>query len=201
LIAGIILAAGASSRLGRPKQLLDLGGKPVLQHVVDAAEAAPLDQILVVLGHAAPAVAAAITLSPRGRFVVNPDHAAGQSTSLRTGLRATAPQADAAVVLLGDQPGVRPDAVASVVEAWRAGHARVVQACYEGAPAHPALLDRSVWPEVERATGDQGARDILRTHPEWRSLVEVAGSPPDDIDTEDDYRRIRATYPAYRRPS
>ena len=193
MIAGIILAAGDSSRLGRPKQLLDLGGKPVLQHVVDAAAAAPLDEIVVVLGHAASDVAAAVALPATGCFVVNPDHASGQSTSLRAGLQA-APEAAAAVILLGDQPGIRPDAIASVIEAWRTGHPRVVQASYGGTAAHPTLLDRAVWPQVERATGDQGARDVLQANPEWRSLVEVAGMPPDDIDTEEDYERIRATY-------
>jgi molybdenum cofactor cytidylyltransferase len=197
LITGIVLAAGASARLGRPKQLLDLGGKPVLQHVVDAAEAASLDEIVVVLGHAASTVSVAVVLPPTARFVVNPDHASGQSTSLRAGLRAAAAEATGAVILLGDQPGIRPDTVSSVIRAWHAGQHRVVQACYEGIPAHPTLLDRSVWADAERATGDRGARAILKEHPDWRLLVEVGGSPPQDIDTEEDYARIRASFPAH----
>ena len=140
----IILAAGSSSRLGRPKQLLDLGGRPVLQHVIDAAAKAGADEIAIVVGHAADQVAGAVSLPPQARLVHNPDHPKGQSTSLRAGLRAADPSAGAVLLLLGDQPGVRPDAIEAVAEAWREGEGPVVQASYHGRPAHPALFDRSV---------------------------------------------------------
>ena len=189
-----MLAAGTSSRLGRPKQILDLAGKPVLQHVIDACEAAPLDQIVVVLGHAAPAIASRLHLSPRGGIVVNADFGEGQSTSLRAGLSAASTDAQAAVLLLGDQPGIRPRAIASVVEAWRGGRTLVVQASYGGRAAHPTVFDRAVWPDLEQAAGDEGARSILAGHPEWRSTVEVGGTPPYDIDTEADYARVKAAF-------
>lgn len=193
-MAGIVLAAGSSSRLGRPKQLLDLGGSPVLQHVLDAAVAAGLDQIVVVLGHAAGDVAAGIRIPARAAIVLNPEFAQGQSTSLRAGLLAASPDAGAAVFLLGDQPGIRPEVIAEVVAAWRAGDGPVVQASYGGRGAHPTLFDRSVWEEVEKATGDEGARTVLAAHPEWRSSVEVGGPMPEDIDTEADYLRVKAEF-------
>jgi CTP:molybdopterin cytidylyltransferase MocA len=198
VITGVVLAAGSSSRLGRPKQLLDLAGRPVLQHVVDAAEAAQLEEIVVVLGHAADDVRLAIRMGPVTRVAVNPEHARGQSTSLRTGLRATDPASRAALILLGDQPGVRREAIGAVVRAWRSADPgpAVVQAAYGGRAAHPTLFARPVWPVLEAATGDQGARGILAKHPEWRLLVEVGGAPPEDIDTEADYRRIRAAWDA-----
>lgn len=189
-VVGVVLAAGTSSRLGRPKQLLDLSGKPMLRHVVDAALASPLDEVLVVLGHAAPQVAAVLPASPRVRTVHNPRFARGQSTSVRAGLDA-AGSAQAAVFLLGDQPGVRPEAIEAVVQAWRGGAGPVVQASYGGRPAHPTLLDRSVWAEVASVVGDEGARTVLSRHPEWRTLVEVGGEPPEDVDTEEDYQRVR----------
>lgn len=194
MITAIVLAAGSSSRLGRPKQLLDLAGKPVLQHVLDGATEAGPDEVLVVVGHSAEQVRAAVRLPPGARFVPNPDHARGQSTSLRAGLRAAAPASGAAVVLLGDQPGVRADAIAAVAEAWRAGEGPVLQASYQGRPAHPTLFDRSLWPELEGAAGDEGARSFLASHPEWVRRVEVGGQPPDDIDTEEDYARVRAAF-------
>ncbi len=194
MITAIVLAAGSSSRLGRPKQLLDLGGRPVLQHVIDAAASAGLDEIAVVVGHAAEQVAEAVKLPPQGWLVHNPDHAKGQSTSLRAGLRAANPASGAALVLLGDQPGVRPDAIAAVAEAWREGEGPVVQASYQGRPAHPTLFDRSVWPELDEAAGDEGARSLLAAHPEWVRPAEVGGRPPDDIDTEQDYTRVRAAF-------
>jgi molybdenum cofactor cytidylyltransferase len=196
MISAVVLAAGSSSRLGRPKQLLDIGAKPVLRHVVDAALDAGLDEVLVVLGHRAAEVQATLPEDPRVRSTVNPDHAQGQSTSLRQGLAALGPDCRAAVILLGDQPGVRPEAVSAVVDGWQARRSRIVQATYGGRPAHPTLLDRSVWPETDSITGDEGARALIARRPEWRATVEVGGSPPDDIDTEEDYRRVRAALQA-----
>jgi molybdenum cofactor cytidylyltransferase len=173
---------------------LDLGGRPVLQHVLDAAAGSGLDQIVVVLGHAAQDVAARLRLPARTRIVLNHEYAEGQSASLRAGLQSAGPEVMAAVILLGDQPGVRAEAIEGVVRTWRAGKGPVVQASYEGGPAHPTLFDRSVWPELAQAEGDEGARRILSVHPEWRSTVEVGGRPPEDIDTEEDYARVKAAF-------
>jgi molybdenum cofactor cytidylyltransferase len=192
VISGVVLAAGTSSRLGRSKQLLDLGGIPVIRHVVDAARAtSSLQEVVVVLGHEAGRVAGALAAAEGLRFVINPDYAQGQSTSLRAGLRALGPEVEAAVVLLGDQPEVRSAAIDAVIEAYRSGRGPVVQASYSGIPSHPTLLARAVWEElVAGAAGDEGARGALAGHPEWRWSVEMGGSPPSDIDTETDYERV-----------
>lgn len=190
MIAAVVLAAGSSSRLGRPKQLLLWRGRPLLQHVVDVAVATEVDEIVVVLGHEAERVEAALEPRAGVRTVVNPDHAAGQSTSLRVGLEAAGPEASAAVVLLGDQPEVTRDAVRAVLEAYRDGGGPVVRATYSGRPGHPVLLDRSVWDEVTAVTGDRGARDAIRDNPGWVTDVELGGSPPEDVDTEEDYARL-----------
>jgi molybdenum cofactor cytidylyltransferase len=164
---------------------------------VDAALAGALDEVVIVLGHAAPEVEAAVSPNERVHFALNADFVQGQSTSLRVGLRATAPEAGAAVILLGDQPGVRPDAIQAVAAAWRGGAGPVVQAAYTGLPAHPTLFDRAVWIELENLSGDEGARSLLVRHPEWRSRVEVGGEPPADIDTREDYERLRAAFEAH----
>jgi molybdenum cofactor cytidylyltransferase len=195
-VAGIVLAAGSSTRLGRPKQLLDLAGKSVLQHVLDAAAASPLEEMVVVLGHAAEDVAATVRLPAHAGLVINAEFQEGQSTSMKAGLRAVGPGTAAAVFLLGDQPGVRSDVIAAVIEAYRGGAGPVVQASYRGRPAHPTLFDRGVWEELEAATGDEGARGILARHPDWRSTVEVGGDPPADIDTEQDYAAARRRFEA-----
>ena len=189
-VAAIVLAAGTSSRLGRPKQLLDLDGLPVLRHVVDAALASPVREVVVVLGYEATRISRTMPEDERLRVVLNPEFAAGASTSLRAGLALLDSGIGAAVVLLGDQPGVRPSAVGAVVEAWRAGAGPIVQAAYSGRPAHPTLLDRSVWPDLRRLRGDRGARELIRHRPGLRTLVELGGAPPPDIDTEEDYRRV-----------
>jgi molybdenum cofactor cytidylyltransferase len=192
VIAGIVLAAGTSSRMGRPKQLLPVEGKPILQMVVERALEGPLDEVMVVLGHRAEEIGTVVPVHRRVRTVLNARYADGLSTSLDAGLHSATQDTEAAVVLLGDQPGVRPDAIAAVVDAFQRTGARAVQAGYGGRPAHPTLLARSIWPEVTAdLTGDAGAQAALRRHPDWRSLVEVGGRPPADVDTDEDYRRLQ----------
>jgi molybdenum cofactor cytidylyltransferase len=192
VITGIVLAAGTSSRMGRPKQLLPLGTEPLLRVVVDRALESSLEEVVVVLGHRAEEVGSVLPPDRRIRSVINPHFTGGLSTSLAAGLRAAPPDAEAAVILLGDQPGLRPDAIAAVIEAFRRTGARAVQAGYGGRPAHPTLLARSVWAEVmSQMTGDAGALDVLRRHPSWRSIAEVGGRPPEDVDTKEDYRRVQ----------
>ena len=183
--------------MGRPKLMLPLGDGSVLSHVLDTAVASPLDEVIVVLGPDADGVRSALGDAPtRVRFVTNPDHRKGQSTSLGVGLRSCDRTSAAAVVLLGDQPGVSPAAVAAVVAAFTEAGAtvpEVVQASYGGRPAHPTLLARSIWDEVV-GEGDLGARGWIADHPDRRSLVELGGAPPADVDTPEDYERLRPSF-------
>lgn len=190
--AGVILAAGGSARLGFPKQLASLDGRPLLQHVLDAAAAAPLDEVVVVLGHRADEVARALSLPPGARIVVNPRHADGQSTSLAAGLAAMPAAVGEALVLLGDQPEVRPAAIRAVLEAGCRSRAPVLRAAYGGRGSHPVLLRRDVWDEAAPGRGDQGARGLVAALAGRVELVEIGGEPPRDVDTLDDLARLRA---------
>jgi molybdenum cofactor cytidylyltransferase len=196
VISVLILAAGASTRMGRPKLLLPLAGRPIVQHVVDAALDTPAGEVLVVLGPESDAVRTALRGDPRVHFTVNERSLEGQSTSLRAGLAAADPSATAAVILLADQPGISPAAMRAVIET-AAGplpqEAAAVQASYGGVPAHPTLFLRPIWDEVVE-DGDHGARTWLRTHPGRRVLVEVGGDPPGDVDTPEDYERIKSEF-------
>src|SRR6185295_6254756 len=117
-IAALILAAGSASRMGRPKQLLDWGGRPLVRVVAEQALAAPLGQLFVVVGAAHGAVTAALDGLPL-RIVANPDYALGQSTSLRIGIAALGPEITAALVMLGDQPFVTPAILERIIVEWR----------------------------------------------------------------------------------
>lgn len=195
MISGVILAAGRSSRLGRAKQLLVLGGRPLLAHVVANAVASGLDEVVLVLGYEAERIAAAIGEMGQ-RTVVNPDYAAGQSTSVRTGLAAIDPAAEAALFLLGDQPQVSPPVIDAVIGAFRASGGPIVVPVYGGRPGNPVLFGRALYAELDRITGDQGARRVVAAHPAETILVPVdAATPPGDVDTEADYAALIAAWP------
>jgi molybdenum cofactor cytidylyltransferase len=183
--------------MGRPKQLLPIDGRPLLQIVVDNALDSQLDEIILVLGAEAESVRAALDPVSVSRIhvVVNPDHASGQSSSLRAGLAAADDGARGAAILLGDQPGVTSDLIDRVLDLFAAGHTRLLRPEYGGdgiprVPGHPVLLARSVWPETARLTGDAGARSLIRDHPDWLATLHVDGDPPPDIDDWQDYQRV-----------
>jgi molybdenum cofactor cytidylyltransferase len=186
--------------MGRPKQLLPLEGRPLLQHVVDAAVASCLDEIILILGYRAEEVRAAVNCPERVRVLVNAEHAEGQSTSLRAGLRAASRRAAAAAVLLGDQPRVTAQLIDAVAAAFLTAGAPVVRPVYSGPdgrriPGHPVFLARRVWQDVEELRGDQGVRALLPAHPEWLLEVPVEGEPLRDIDTWEDYHYTVAAVP------
>jgi len=190
VITGIVLAAGTSSRFGRTKQLFELEGKPLVQHAVDAATAAGLDEVVVVLGHDAERVGASLLLPASGRIVLNPSYEAGQSTSLIAGLNAAGPESDAAVVLLADQPGITPQHLRALVDTFEAGRPSIVRLRFRDGPG-PTLLSREVWGEARRLAGDTGAREIIAAHPGWVKEVVVESDAPVDVDRPPDLDRLR----------
>ena len=142
MVAAVVLAAGASTRFGSPKQRLLLA--PVLERV----RASCVDEVVVVLG--------AHEVETDARVVPCPEWERGPGASLRCGLTALGPDAEAAVVVLADGPELAPEAVDRVVAAWRDSGAPVVAATYGGVRLHPVLLARSAWRDVP----DEGARSL-----------------------------------------
>jgi len=185
VISAVVLAAGASTRFGRTKQLKPLDGEPLVQHVVDAAAGGGVDEIVVVLGHDAEAVRDALQLPLIGRAVVNPRFTQGQSTSVAAGLAACDPASEAAVVLMADQPGISPRHVRGLIEAFTDTGAEIVRLGFRDGPG-PALLARSVWPEVAALTGDIGARALFEAQPERIRWFRVDEDAPPDVDRPED---------------
>jgi len=186
-VVAVVLAAGASTRFGSPKLLADLDGRPVLQRVLDAIASAGVDDVVVVLGDGLAETERAIAWR-RQRRVVNPKPADGLSSSLRVGLGAAAedPAVEAAVVLLGDQPAVRPEAIQAVIRAASETYLPFVRARYarDGAP-NPVLIRRVAWPEAAALDGDRGLGPLLAAHPDRVQAVDVDGANP-DVDTPAD---------------
>ncbi|MDP9358297.1 MAG: nucleotidyltransferase family protein [Chloroflexota bacterium] len=191
----MVLAAGGSSRLGRPKQLLPLAGRPLLAHVLRHAALSRLDEVILVLGHDAERIQKAIGDRTQ-RVILNPDYAAGQSTSLQAGLAAVSPTAAAALFLLGDQPQVLPSTIDALIETFRRHQSPIVLPSYGGVSGNPVLISRSLFDELEGVSGDRGARDVIRAHSGDVLRVPVrCASPPQDVDTEEDYATLLAAWP------
>lgn len=178
--AGLLLAAGEGSRLGRPKATLELDGERLVDRGVRTLRDGGCSPVLVVAGAAQIEVIGAVV-------VPNPDWRDGMGSSLRAGLAALPPACPAVVIALVDQPLVTPAAVARLIDAYGAG-AGIAVATYGGARRNPVLLRAEHFAGVaEAATGDQGARGYLRAHPDLITPVpcdDVAA--PDDIDTPGD---------------
>jgi len=185
-VAGVILAAGQSTRLGQPKQLLPLNGRPLLQHVVSAACDSALDEVVVVVGALLEELRAVLHLG-RARLVVNTRYADGQSTSLHRGLEVLDDDSEGVLFLLGDQPGVTSALVDRLVARYRAGDAAIVAPRFLDGLGNPVLFDRALWPELRQLSGDTGAREILRARRADVREVAVAAPRLPDVDTWDDY--------------
>jgi molybdenum cofactor cytidylyltransferase len=185
----LVLAAGAGSRFGGGKLLATIGGRPVLQHVLDALAAAGVGDVVVVLGEDAAAVESAVTWHGERR-VINPAPARGLSSSLRVGFEAIGRAAGAVLVVLGDQPLVSVDVIRSLLDApVTADRPIVVPAYADERGRNPVLLRPAAFGLVEEATGDRGLGPILAAHPELIEEVAAAGSNV-DVDTPDDLARV-----------
>lgn len=190
-VGGMVLAAGTGRRLGRVKALVELGGRSLVERAVLTLETAGCDPVIVVLGASSDEVSSMCELGD-AVVVRNDTWQEGLGGSLRTGLsEAQSRGVSAVVVLLVDQPLIGPELVERLIGSWRAGALAAV-ATYDGEPATPVVLDRSLWREVaSSAVGDMGARVFLRSNPDVVTYVacEDVGDPS-DIDTEDDLRRV-----------
>jgi molybdenum cofactor cytidylyltransferase len=188
-VAGLVLAAGGSTRLGRPKQLLPYRGATLLDHTLRTARACRFDQLICVLGGAAEEVAAAVDLCG-AEVVVNRVYGSGCSSSIAAALGAVQPRCELLVLLLGDQPGVTPAIVAALL-AGR-GEAPLAACRYEDGRGHPLAFSRPVFGELAALQGDKGVWRLLDRRAQEVADVPVPGPVPRDVDTWEDYDAVLA---------
>jgi CTP:molybdopterin cytidylyltransferase MocA len=190
-VSAVVLAAGASKRMGSAKQLLDVGGKSLLQIVVDNLWQSQVSEIIVVLGSSADEIRSQLQLD-NVRVVVNEAHEQGMGTSVSAGIAAVNSLSAAALVILADQPFVRAPTFDLLIGHYRESKARIVLPMFQGFRGNPVLIDRALFPELLKLTGDVGCRAIFGSH-----TGDILKVPVDDVgvlldvDTKADLERFR----------
>ena len=174
--------------MGGPKLMLPFGGKTVLQAVVDGLLEVDIEGILVVLGHRRHEVWASLAGRPVG-ICVNPQYEQGMFSSVLFGISSLPESADAALIVLGDQPQIKADVVRQVVAGYCDGNRGIVIPTYRGRRGHPALVDLQRYgQEIARLPGDQGLKPVMRGHPDDTLELPVADAGIlRDVDTPEDY--------------
>jgi molybdenum cofactor cytidylyltransferase len=191
VLTGVVVAAGSSRRLGSPKQLLPFRGATLLDATLTTARACGFDQLIVTLGgDAADRIRAEVDLTGT-EVVESPTPAEGCASSIRAAVDAVDPAADGIVLLLGDQPTVRPGDVAALVDA--AADAPLGVCRYEDGPGHPLWLGRDVFADLRVLHGDKAVWKVLESGRHRVAEVPVAGPVPIDVDTIEDHQRLVAS--------
>jgi len=187
MISAIVLAAGESNRMGKPKQMMPLGESTILEQTIDNILSSIVDETIVVLGHKAEEVRKAIANRPV-RIAVNPDYRQGMSTSIIAGLNLINRRAQAVLIALGDQPFVDSQTINILIEGFVSGDKGIAVPVYQGKRGHPVIFDIRYKDELLELKGDIGGREIIARYPE--DVLEVAVNCEGvciDIDTVENY--------------
>ncbi len=188
MINAIVLAAGESRRMGKPKPLLRCGGTTFLERIVSVLRASDADRITVVLGAQAADIRATTDLSAV-EVVMNEDYQRGQLSSLIAGLRSVPAEADAILLCLVDNPFLTAETVNRVIGAFRETQSPIVIPVFDKRRGHPALFSRTVFPDLLDAPPEEGARHVVHANADKVLEIDVPDSTiPVRIDTPEDYR-------------
>jgi molybdenum cofactor cytidylyltransferase len=187
-VAGLVLAAGGSRRLGRPKQLLPFGSATLLDHTLDTARRCRFGQLIVAIGGAADEVRARVDLSG-AEVVVNDGYGAGCSSSIGAAMGALDRRADMLVLLLGDQPGVTAETVAALL-AGR-GDAALAVCRYDDGLGHPFCFSHDLFDTLRALRGDKAVWKLVAAGGDAVAKVHAAGPVPIDVDTWADYEAVQ----------
>ncbi len=193
-VAGVLLAAGTSSRMGGNKLLLELEGETLLRRVARRALEGGLSPVLVVLGHQAERARQELA-GLACHAVLNPDYEQGITSSIAAGLAAVPAEAPAAVMLLGDMPFVTSEMIAALVARYRETRAPLVVSDYQGVAAPPMLYDRGLFAELAALAGGSCGQRVVKRHRDEAEVLAWPASALADLDQPDDYERLRAVEP------
>jgi molybdenum cofactor cytidylyltransferase len=196
MVCAIVLAAGRSRRMGSQKLLLPLGGRPLIARVVDEVLRSPVDRVFVVVGHDGQRIAEALS-GRQVSFVLNPLENSEMLDSVRAGLRALPPECAGALIVLGDQPGLTAEVVASLVRAFRTTPRGILVPVHRGRRGHPLLIAMRYRDEILTSHDTAGLRGLLEAHRD--DILEVEAGTDDifeDMDEPADYAKFAARFAA-----
>lgn len=194
MISAIILAAGLSSRMAIPKQLLTLGDKTLIRIVTENVLASAVDEVLVVTGHFEKEVSAVIKDLPV-KVVYNPRYEQGQGTSLALGVQSMDEKASAFLVLMSDQPLITPSLINLAIEEFQKNNYMALRPTYHGLPGHPVVFCCSLRVELEVLKGDEGARQILKKLGDQVHYLPMQDKAVVfDVDTPEDFEQLKNQY-------
>jgi molybdenum cofactor cytidylyltransferase len=195
-IAAVVLAAGMSTRMGRPKMTLPWGDTTVIGQVIQVITLAGLDPIMIVTGAARQAVGQALS-GFKVQFVDNPAYQTGEMlSSIQAGLAALAPTIRAAMIFLGDQPQVQPGVIRAICDDYGRSHNGIHIPSYQGRRGHPLLIDSALWPAIGELQHPATLRDFINSRPQRIAYTDIStDSILRDLDTPEDYQAGRPGRP------
>ena len=188
MLSAILLAAGESKRMGKPKQLMPMGKSTLLEQAIDNLLNSSVDETIVVVGHKAAEITKKIANRPL-KIAINPDYRNGMSTSIIAGLILVNPRSQAVMLALADQPLVESQTINQLIEAFNNHDKGITVPTHRGKRGHPVIFDIKYKAELFKLKGDIGGREIIQNHPDDVLKVAVdSESVISDIDTQDDYQ-------------
>jgi len=194
-VAGLLLAAGASTRMGQPKLLLPVEGRPMVERVLSECVRSSLHRVVVVLGHQWERIRETLgplCLNPKVSVVLNPEYASGMSTSIRAGLPEVEKDHDHVMIVLGDMPFVNAGLINLLVERYLSSGRSMGAVRVKGRRSHPVIFGREFYPALMNLYGDAGARHLFQDPGKKVCLVDPGDAYDDrDIDTPEDYARLQ----------
>jgi len=190
MVVAVILAAGESRRMGRPKAFLPIEGQTFIERIVNVFKESKVEKILVVLGHNADETKNQISHLPVS-VIVNEDYSKGQLSSLHAAVRSLSGESvDGIVVHLVDQPFVSTEVIDLIIDNFYSSKKLIVLPCYHGRRGHPVLFSKALFPELLNAPLDRGAKTVVHAHPAETLMIEVDDERVTvDLDTPEQYQR------------
>ena len=195
-ISGILLAAGESKRMGKPKLLLNLGKLNIINTTIESLLKSEIFELIIVLGHEAQKIECSLSeQDKRIKFVTNENYREGMSTSIKCGVLTASKESEAFLIALGDQPLISPKIINRLIEKYQSSGVGIVTVMHQSLRGHPVIISKKYLQEILALNGDIGARDLLKQHLDDTTSINIESSEEFfDIDRIEDYEELKKIF-------